>query len=294
LKPVDPIPELLRLRDGSSSALTSALRDLSARGPDASELASLATRLSLQGIAMTPPTAAPPTRGPSHTAWQLGLTGAAVVGVAAWLLWPTTSGPRVWGAPPAPSSYTAPVAGEASSSAPGRRRLTNEAPPKQAPASSAAAEAATASEPTAPPSPSEPEPRQIRPSVDRTRPGAGPEATSDPALRDAPVVRRASNLPLPTDNSNEGPTGAIAAPSELELLRGARLSLKSSPVAALRLAEEHRSRYPSGKLTQERELIAISALVALGHRTAALSRAAGFERAFPTSPYRKQIGELLQ
>ena len=293
MKPVDPIPELLRLRDASSSALTSALGDLSARGPDAAELASLATRLSLQGIAMTPPTSAPPTRAPSQTAWQLGLTGAAAVGVAAWLLWPTTSGPRVPGALPAPSSYTAPLVGEASSSAPGSRKSTNEAPPKQVPASPAAAEAATVSEPSAPPAPAEHEIRQIRPSVDRTRPGAGPEATSEP-LRDAPVVRRSSNSPLPTDNSSERPTGTIAAPSELELLRGARLSLKGSPGEALRLAEEHRSRYPSGKLTQERELIAISALVALGHRTAALSRAAGFERAFPTSPYRKQIGELLQ
>lgn len=85
-----------------------------------------------------------------------------------------------------------------------------------------------------------------------------------------------------------------SAPSELELLRDARLALKSSPAAALQFTERHRSSYPSGKLSQERELIAISALVALGRRTAALARAASFERAYPSSPYRKQIGELLQ
>jgi hypothetical protein len=45
---------------------------------------------------------------------------------------------------------------------------------------------------------------------------------------------------------------------------------------------------------QERELIAISVLVAMGRRTAALSRAARFEQAFPQSPYRKQLAELLR
>jgi hypothetical protein len=62
----------------------------------------------------------------------------------------------------------------------------------------------------------------------------------------------------------------------------------------LSLTEQHARLYPQGKLVQERELIAISALVALGRRTAALSRGARFDAAYPTSAYRKQIGELLQ
>jgi len=47
-------------------------------------------------------------------------------------------------------------------------------------------------------------------------------------------------------------------------------------------------------MAQERELIAVSALVALGRRTAALSRTSNFERLYPTSPYRKQLGDLLR
>jgi hypothetical protein len=88
--------------------------------------------------------------------------------------------------------------------------------------------------------------------------------------------------------------GAAAAPSEIELLREARLALRSSPASALAVTEQHGRLYPRGKLTQERELIAISALMALGRRTAALSRVSAFERAFPGSPYRKQIAELLR
>jgi hypothetical protein len=83
-------------------------------------------------------------------------------------------------------------------------------------------------------------------------------------------------------------------PSEIELLREARLALRSTPARALAVTEEHGRLYPQGKLTQERELIAISALSALGRRTAALSRVAAFERAFPGSPYRKQMAELLR
>ena len=40
--------------------------------------------------------------------------------------------------------------------------------------------------------------------------------------------------------------------------------------------------------------IGISALVALGRRTAALSRGARFQRDFPTSPYRDQVQQLLR
>jgi hypothetical protein len=78
------------------------------------------------------------------------------------------------------------------------------------------------------------------------------------------------------------------------LLRDARLALRQSPARALQLTDEHARLYPRGKLTQERELIAVSALVGLGRRTAALSRAANFERLYPSSPYRKQMGDLLQ
>jgi hypothetical protein len=92
----------------------------------------------------------------------------------------------------------------------------------------------------------------------------------------------------PADNQ------AAGAPTEIELLRDARLALRQSPARALELAEQHARLYPGGKLTQEREVLAISALVALGRRTGALDRGARFDAAFPTSPYRKQVADLLR
>jgi len=121
----------------------------------------------------------------------------------------------------------------------------------------------------------------------------------DTAVTDtaAPSAARAHAGTAPaagaTPTSPLSPADA-ALPSELELLRDARQALRQSPTRALQLTDEHARLYPRGKLTQERELIAVSALVGLGRRTAALSRVANFERLYPSSPYRKQMGDLLR
>ncbi|MES1185887.1 MAG: hypothetical protein ABUL60_18890 [Myxococcales bacterium] len=301
MKPVDSTPELLRLRDAASPALTSALHDLSTRGPDASELASLATRLSLQGISMTLPhhAASPPAGAAHRLSWPLAATGtAAAVGLAAWLLWPSPPTSHAPVAPPAPAAAS-PVgqARSASKRAEIRSGAHLSGLPETPPV-----DAVPPSNPGAPVPPApelEPRPASARSGTDESGTAraalgqAEPEADTVPR-REPALSRKSGQLVQPSPNESETRPGAASVPSELELLRAARLALKSSPTEALRLAEEHRSDYPSGKLTQERELIAISALVALGRRTSALSRAAGFERAFPTSPYRKQIGELLQ
>jgi hypothetical protein len=88
--------------------------------------------------------------------------------------------------------------------------------------------------------------------------------------------------------------GVVAQPTEVALLRDARLALSESPGEALALAERHRVLFAHGAMVQERELIAISALARLGRHTAVLARAAQFERDFPNSPYRKQVSALAQ
>ena len=295
MKPVDSLGELRTLREAASPALTSALLGLAARGPDASELASLASRLALQGVPMNAPAAAP--SGASATGgigWKLALAGtAASVGVGAWLLWRSPPSERPHRAQPAAIGFVAPLA--SGQSAPTR-------PPANGAGQTAPAVAAAQLAPTepsdapapAPPFTTVPEPA-VREATPHTTALVQPQANPEHAAREtAPTKRPASGEPGPGSLASATSTAAADTPSELELLRGARLALKSSPAEALRLAEQHRSSYPAGKLSQERELIAISALAALGRRTAALVRAASFERAFPTSPYRKQIGELLQ
>jgi hypothetical protein len=102
-----------------------------------------------------------------------------------------------------------------------------------------------------------------------------------------------------------GPTGVIAAsppapaveaPAETEigLLQAAQSALSGSPSIALALADRHAFRFPVGTLGQEREVIAIEALLALRRNDEATERGARFVRKFPNSAHRPRIEALLR
>jgi outer membrane protein assembly factor BamD (BamD/ComL family) len=80
---------------------------------------------------------------------------------------------------------------------------------------------------------------------------------------------------------------------EPALLREAHDALRSSPARALAKAEEHARTFPRGLLAQEREVIAIDALVRLGRRPEAEARAARFAKAYPGSSHKTRIDALL-
>ncbi len=90
-----------------------------------------------------------------------------------------------------------------------------------------------------------------------------------------------------------GASPETPAESESALLQRAQRALGSSPSAALTLAGEHAARYPAGMLAQEREVIAISALVGMGRTGEARSRAAAFLAAHPRSAHRPRIEGLV-
>jgi hypothetical protein len=107
-----------------------------------------------------------------------------------------------------------------------------------------------------------------------------------------PVPRRAG------PNANAGDARAIAQPaeaqaSEWQLVRQAREALGGDPGASLRLTAEHARLYPHGALAQEREVIAIDALVRLGRRDDAKARAEALLRRFPETAHRAHIEALL-
>jgi hypothetical protein len=79
------------------------------------------------------------------------------------------------------------------------------------------------------------------------------------------------------------------AETEAEFLERARGALGQSPSAALSLANQHRARYPSGVLAEEREVIAIEALKRLGRSAEAERRVEAFSRRYPGSAYRKKL-----
>jgi hypothetical protein len=117
-----------------------------------------------------------------------------------------------------------------------------------------------------------------------------------PPLDPAPNAPRVQLAPLDPAPSLDSPAPAPrrAAPSALDaesaLLKRARERLEhGQPKAALDDVSLLASRFPHGELAQERDLVAIKALLALGQRDAAASRAADFLRLHPVSPYADSV-----
>lgn len=92
-----------------------------------------------------------------------------------------------------------------------------------------------------------------------------------------------ASRPAPPDDPEE----------EARLLHRAQDELAASPARTLATCQEHARRFPRGLLAQEREVLAIDALVRLGRRGEATRRAETFSRAYPSSSHRRRIDALL-
>ena len=165
---------------------------------------------------------------------------------------------------------------------------------------------------------------EIAPSVATIHP-VEPEAPPGPSVHIAdlpsvaPVLRGASSAPAPTSAASTAPRTAararvrhVAAPpappaaasavalepaeeaeSEASFLRRTRAALVGDPAGALGMTEEHASRYPHGVLAQERDVIAIEALVRLGRRDEARARAMSFRALYPSSAHASRIAAIV-
>jgi hypothetical protein len=126
-----------------------------------------------------------------------------------------------------------------------------------------------------------------------------PPASGASSASPAPSLQSAPSAPAPESGGQvavAGPASALAvgaADTEVSLLESAQDALASDPESALSLAERHAGRFPRGALAQEREVIAIEALIRLGRVDAARARAERFYRAFPRSAHRTRIENLL-
>jgi hypothetical protein len=119
-------------------------------------------------------------------------------------------------------------------------------------------------------------------------PSASPRRTPAPA-EPTPRPELPSAVEFPTVGSE-----AAVAPRETEtaLLGRAQRALASDPALALSLCQKHATEYPQSGLSQEREVIAIGALVSLGRRSEALSRAAAFRAKYPGSAHLRRLERL--
>jgi hypothetical protein len=92
-----------------------------------------------------------------------------------------------------------------------------------------------------------------------------------------------------------GADGGDALAEEQALVDTARAALARGRAGdALRTADEHARRFPAGKLSEERENLAIQALAFLGRRDEATARAARFHKRYPGSLYGGTLDELLK
>jgi hypothetical protein len=121
------------------------------------------------------------------------------------------------------------------------------------------------------------------------------------------VVPSAELVPLPSSvppvpSAHTKPTAPMASASaqeaadpnlEAPLLRSAQDALRTNPSETLAKTQEHARKYPRGLLVQEREVMAIEALLKLGRRDEAASRAERFSRSFPGSTHQRRIDALL-
>lgn len=116
----------------------------------------------------------------------------------------------------------------------------------------------------------------------------------------APVERAPSavaDLPSAPAPARAAPARAAAttpsAEREIALVARAQDALHGDPARALALSDEHASTYPAGAFGQEREAVAIEALVALGRRAEAERRLSAFVARHPTSSHRVHLESLL-
>ncbi|WP_186001868.1 hypothetical protein [Corallococcus sp. Z5C101001] len=257
-------PEPVRLLEETSDAssdLRGLLRSAVEDEPTADQLASLAARL---GPLPAPPTPGPPSAPPAadavSAAVSSGLKLKVLVGMA--VLTGTVG-----------SFHVGRVYERTHADA--ERPLTRDiAPAPAAPLpSEEPAPPAPEAEPSAPPAPVAPPTAGVPPTGPAPRPtSAAPKRPPAPAPSVAPA----------------------AEDEELLLLDSAHQALRrGDSERALASAQAHASRFPAGTLAQEREVIAIEALVRLGRVPEARERAEAFGARYPTSSHLVRLQGLL-
>ena len=123
---------------------------------------------------------------------------------------------------------------------------------------------------------------------------AAPE--SEPA---APAARTGSPLGAgrvpPAPVGDRGTAAVVTeALSEIELIDRAQRALARQPAVARQWVDEHARRFPDGTFVQERETVAIEALVGEGRFPEARARASQFRTRFPQSAYLRRIDAVLR
>jgi hypothetical protein len=163
-----------------------------------------------------------------------------------------------------------------------------DAQPQTAPQPPALPDVARPGANEAAPPPASPQTPSVAAGDPQARGGADPqtEAASAPKTR-PPALRDRGRVAAAGDDAGD-------PAAELALLERAQQALRGDPRRALELAESHRAQFPRGQFAQEREMLAIEALLGLDRGPAAQRRAALFARRHPQSSHLPRLRDLLQ
>jgi hypothetical protein len=133
----------------------------------------------------------------------------------------------------------------------------------------------------------------VPPPVERA---AAPAVASDvPAVKIAtPAAKLSRHERTHAAPRRVAPAVGVSPDAELTLLKQAEATLDRDPASALVLAEQHAKLYPRGLFAQEREILAIEALLKLRQRSTALVRAKDFALLYPESPHTRRVRSLLE
>lgn len=151
--------------------------------------------------------------------------------------------------------------------------------------------------------PSLPPPLPVIPRVETSVPPAPPtpvhhRLAGGSTTSEAPAVTaRPAEPKEPAKGSRRRRTsdeGSGSLVDELALLQRARRILLKDPARALTLADEHARDYPRGVFAEERELLAVQALLATDQRAVAERRARRFARVHPSSVHAHRMRVLLK
>jgi hypothetical protein len=133
---------------------------------------------------------------------------------------------------------------------------------------------------------------------------AAPTIAQPPApAKTEPEIATISPADLPTAREPVAPKAPPSSASantnaaegeEIALLARAHEALHARPAESLALCREHQARFASGHFAQEREAVAIEALVYLGRKAEAEARFGAFRDHFPTSSHRAHLESLFR
>ncbi len=129
--------------------------------------------------------------------------------------------------------------------------------------------------------------------------GLVPLGPSEPAATGAPepdlrLVPPPDAIGTAVRAAGSSSGSAAPKPPEMELLNAAQRALATSPAEALAKCDELARTHPHGMMVEERERIAIEALVSLGRKAEAERRASAFHTSFPRSGYGPRLDAILK